>query len=40
MVVVCAAIALLLRADHETRCTVQGLTASGAAASKRRGQGA
>lgn len=38
MVVVCAAIALLLRADHETRCTVQGLTASGAAASKRRGQ--
>lgn len=40
MVVVCAAIALLLRVDHETRCTVQGLTASGAAASKRRGQGA
>jgi len=38
MVVVCAAIALLLRVDHETRCTVQGLTASGAAASKRRGQ--
>jgi len=40
MVVVCAAIALLLRVDHETRCTVQGLTASGAAASKRRGRGA
>jgi cell division protein FtsW len=40
MVVVCAAIALLLRADHETRCTVQGLTASGSAAAKRRGQGA
>jgi cell division protein FtsW len=40
MVVVCAAIALLLRADYETRCTVQGLTASGAAAAKRRGQGA
>jgi cell division protein FtsW len=38
MVVVCAAIALLLRADYETRCTVQGLTASGAAAAKRRGQ--
>jgi cell division protein FtsW len=40
MVVVCAAIALLLRADYETRCTVQGLTASGTAAAKRRGQGA
>jgi cell division protein FtsW len=40
MVVVCAAIALLLRADYETRCTVQGLSASGAAAAKRRGQGA
>jgi len=40
MVVVCVAIALLLRADHETRCTVQGLAASGAAAAKRRGQGA
>jgi cell division protein FtsW len=40
MVVVCAAIALLLRADYETRCTVQGLTASGAAAAKRRGHGA
>jgi cell division protein FtsW len=40
MVVVCVAIALLLRADYETRCTVQGLTASGAAAAKRRGQGA
>ncbi len=39
MVVVCAAIALLLRADYETRCTVEGLSASGAAAAKRRGQG-
>jgi cell division protein FtsW len=39
MVVLCAAIALLLRADYETRCTVEGLSASGAAAAKRRGQG-
>ena len=40
MVVICAAIGVLLRVDYETRCTVEGLTASGAAASKRRGQGA
>jgi len=40
MVVICAAIGLLLRVDYETRCTVEGLTASGAAAAKRRGQGA
>jgi cell division protein FtsW len=39
MVVVCIAIALLLRADYETRCTVEGLSASGVAAAKRRGQG-
>jgi cell division protein FtsW len=39
MVVLCVAIALLLRADYETRCTVEGLSASGAAAAKRRGQG-
>jgi cell division protein FtsW len=40
MVVVCIAIALLLRADYETRCTVAGMSASGAAAAKRRGQNA
>jgi cell division protein FtsW len=39
MVVMCAAIALLLRVDHETRCTVEGLSASGTAAAKRRGRG-
>jgi cell division protein FtsW len=38
MVVVCIAIALLLRADYETRCTVAGMSASGVAAAKRRGQ--
>ncbi len=36
MVVMCAAIALLLRVDHETRCTAAGLGASGSAAAKRR----
>jgi cell division protein FtsW len=40
MVAICAAIGVLLRVDYETRCTVEGLTASGAAAAKRRGQGA
>jgi cell division protein FtsW len=39
MVVTCAAIALLLRVDYETRCTVEGLSASGTSAAKRRGQG-
>ena len=39
MVVMCVAIALLLRIDYETRCTVEGLSASGTAAAKRRGQG-
>jgi cell division protein FtsW len=32
MVVMCAAIALLLRIDHETRCTTAGMSASGVAA--------
>jgi cell division protein FtsW len=32
MVMMCVAIALLLRIDYETRCTVEGLSASGAAA--------
>ena len=36
MVVMCAAVALLLRVDFETRCTVHGLPASGAAAAQRR----
>ena len=36
MVVMCAAVALLLRIDHETRCTAAGLSASGSAAAKRR----
>jgi cell division protein FtsW len=36
MVVMCAAITLLLRIDFETRCTVHGLPASGAAAARRR----
>ena len=36
MVVMCAAVALLLRVDYETRCTAEGLSASGMAASKRR----
>jgi cell division protein FtsW len=35
MIVMCAAVALLLRIDHETRCTAQGLSASGIAAAKR-----
>lgn len=35
MVVMCAALALLLRIDYETRCTCEGLSASGIAASKR-----
>ena len=36
MVVMCVAIALLLRIDGETRCTLGGLSASGAAAATRR----
>jgi cell division protein FtsW len=32
MVVMCAAVALLLRVDHETRCTAAGMSASGVAA--------
>ena len=36
MVIMCAAVALLLRVDHETRCTAAGLSASGSAAAKRR----
>ena len=36
MVVMCAAVALLLRVEYETRCTVEGMSASGMAASKRR----
>jgi cell division protein FtsW len=36
MVVMCAAVALLLRVDFETRCTVHGLSASGTAPAKRR----
>jgi cell division protein FtsW len=36
MVVMCVAIALLLRIDSETRCTLDGLSASGAAAASRR----
>ena len=36
MVVMCAAVALLLRVDFETRCTVQGMSASGTAPAKRR----
>jgi len=36
MVVMCAAVALLLRIDHETRCTAAGMSASGIAAAKRR----
>ena len=39
MVVMCAAVALLLRVDHETRCTAAGLSASGSAAAKRRRRG-
>lgn len=36
MLVTCAAIALLLRIDYETRCTVVGMPASGTAVAKRR----
>ncbi len=36
MIVMCAALALLLRIDYETRCTCEGLSASGIAASKRK----
>lgn len=36
MVVMCATIALLLRVDYETRCTVNGLPASGTAAARQR----
>ncbi len=36
MVVMCTAVALLLRVDHETRCTAAGMSASGIAAAKRR----
>lgn len=36
MVVMCCAVALLLRIDHETRCTAAGMSASGIAAAKRR----
>jgi cell division protein FtsW len=36
MVVMCVAIALLLRIDSETRCTLDGLSASGAVAATRR----
>ena len=35
MIVMCAAVALLLRIDHETRCTAQSLPASGIAAAWR-----
>ena len=35
MVVMCAAIALLLRIDYETRCTATGISASGIAAASR-----
>jgi cell division protein FtsW len=36
MIVMCAALALLLRIDYETRCTCEGLSISGIAASKRK----
>lgn len=39
MIVMCAAVALLLRIDYETRCTCEGLPASGTAAAKRKRQG-
>jgi cell division protein FtsW len=35
MIVMCAAVTLLLRIDYETRCTCEGLPASGTAAAKR-----
>ncbi len=36
MVVMCTTVALLLRVDYETRCTVNGLLASGTAAARQR----
>jgi cell division protein FtsW len=36
MIVMCLALTLLLRIDYETRCTCEGLSASGIAASKRK----
>jgi len=36
MIVMCAAVALLLRVDYETRCTATGMSASGIAAAKRK----
>jgi cell division protein FtsW len=36
MVVMCLAVALLLRVDYETRCTAEGLSASGVASARRR----
>jgi cell division protein FtsW len=36
MIVMCAAVALLLRVDYETRCTATGMSASGVAAATRR----
>ena len=39
MLVSCVAIALLLRIDYETRCTVNTVPASGTAPAKRRGGG-
>ncbi len=38
MVVMCVAVALLLRVDYETRCTVNGLSASGTAPARQRGR--
>jgi len=36
MIVMCAAVALLLRVDYETRCTASGMSVSGIAAAKRK----
>jgi cell division protein FtsW len=36
MLVMCVAVALLLRVDYETRCTASGMSASGIAAAKRK----
>jgi cell division protein FtsW len=36
MIVMCAAVALLLRVDYETRCTASGMSISGIAAAKRK----
>jgi cell division protein FtsW len=36
MIVMCAAVALLLRIDFETRCTATGMSASGIASVKRK----